>query len=151
MIDYLTTFFVFLERHRETKTIITDDSILVELEINEDSIGLIPFRKVPNRRRKPKTTAPQLIIPKIIEKNPRPEHYNLKHAAYNKIKELKYGSMVYTRYIAEIKRKNGIKKQCNIASKNPKNPVLHPTKELTVAIEAALLHFNMITQDQIIE
>lgn len=39
--------------------------------------------------------------------------------------------------------------QCDRASTNPKNPVSQPTMKLTVAIEAALLDFNMITQDQI--
>ena len=115
-------------------------------------IGLIPYRKVPNRRKKTRTTAPKLKIPKMIEKKPRPEHYNLKHATYNQIKEFvlkEYGLKVHTRYIAEIKRKHGIKMQCDRASTNPKNPVPHPTKEMTTAIEAALLHFNMITEDQI--
>lgn len=54
-----------------------------------------------------------------------------------------YGPKVHTRYIAEIKM------QCDRASTNPKNPVSQPTMKLTVAIEAALLDFNMITQDQI--
>lgn len=131
---------------------VTNDSILVELEINEDSIGLIPYRKVPNRRRKSKTIQTKLKIPKMVEKKPRPEHYNLKHATYNQIKEFvlkEYGLKVHTRYIAEIKRKYGIKMQCDRASTNPKNPVPHPTKEMTTAIEAALLHFNMITEAQI--
>lgn len=74
-----------------TQNKITDDSILVELEINKESIGLIPFKK----------------IPKMIEKKPHPEHYNLKPATYNQIKEFvlqEYGK-VHTRYISEIKKK----------------------------------------------
>lgn len=41
--------------------------------------------------------------------------------------------------------------QCDRASTNPKNPVPHPAKEMTIAIETALLHFNMITKDQAIQ
>ena len=62
-----------------------------------------------------------------------------------------YGLIAHSSYIAEIKRKYGVGMQSNRRKEETKQPVKHPTKEMTKAIVAALVHFNIIKENQIQE
>ncbi|MCM1131036.1 MAG: hypothetical protein NC310_05375 [Roseburia sp.] len=55
-----------------------------------------------------------------------------------------FGLKVHTRYIAEIKRKNGLSMACVKEAVNPKNPIPHPTPAMTEAITSALKFYNLI-------
>ena len=61
----------------------------------------------------------------------------------------KYGVKTHTSYIAEIKRLHGIEMLSNRRKLKPKNEVKHPTQEMVKMIEDALIHFDIIKQDQI--
>lgn len=55
-----------------------------------------------------------------------------------------FGLKVHTRYIAEIKRKNGLSMVCVRETENPKNPIFHPTPAMTEVITSALKFYNLI-------
>lgn len=55
-----------------------------------------------------------------------------------------FGLKAHTRYIAEIKRKNGLSMACVRETENPKNPIPHPTPAMTEAITSALKFYNLI-------
>lgn len=55
-----------------------------------------------------------------------------------------FGLKARTRYIAEIKRKNGLSMACVREIENPKNPILHPTPAMTEAITSALKFYNLM-------
>ena len=134
---------------------VVDESVVIEMQIEGESVELIPYREVPNRQIKPKEIKEKSIkekVPKLIEKKPRPEHYNRKTATYKEIQEYiknEFGLIAHSSYIAEIKRKYGVGMQSNRRKEETKQPVKHPTKEMTKAIEAALIHFNIIKENQI--
>ena len=134
---------------------VVDESVVIEMQIEGESVELIPYREVPNRQTKPKAIKEKVIkekVPKLIEKKPRPEYYNRKTATYKQIQEYiksEYGLIAHSSYIAEIKRKYGVGMQSNRRKEETKQPVKHPTKEMTKAIEAALVHFNIIKENQI--
>ncbi len=136
---------------------VVDDSVVIEMNIEGESIGLIPFREVPNRQVKPKVIKEKVVkekIPKLIENKPRAQHYNRKTATYKQIQEYikqEFGLIAHSSYIAEIKRKYGVEMQSNRQKEVTKQSVKHPTKEMTKAIEAALIHFNIINENQITE
>lgn len=121
------------------------------------TLGLIPFREVPNSQVKPKVIKERVVkekIPKLIEKKTRPEHYNRKIATYKQIQEYikqEFGLIAHSSYIAEIKRKYGVEMQSNRQKEVTKQSVKHPIKEMTKAIDGALVHFNIINENQIIE
>lgn len=127
------------------------------MNIDGESVGLIPFREVPNRQVKPKVIKEKVVkdkIPKLIENKPRAQHYNRKTATYKQIQEYikqEFGLIAHSSYIAEIKRKYGVEMQSNSQKEVTKQSVKHPTKEMTKAIEGALVHFNIINENQIIE
>ena len=84
----------------------------------------------------------------------RTKQYNRKQATYKEIQNYifdKYGVKTHTSYIAEIKRLHGIEMLSNRRKSKPKNEVKHPTKEMVKMIEDALIHFDIIKQDQITE
>lgn len=55
-----------------------------------------------------------------------------------------FGLKAHTRYIAEIKSKNGLSMACIREADNPKNPIPHPTPAMTKAITSALKFYNLI-------
>lgn len=55
-----------------------------------------------------------------------------------------FGLKAHTRYIAEIKRKNGLSMACVRETDNPKNPIPHPTPAMTETITSALKFYNLI-------
>ena len=55
----------------------------------------------------------------------------------------------HTSYIAEVKRKYGIKMINVRSTEETQARAKHPTEAMTRAIEAALVHFKLINQDQI--
>ena len=67
---------------------------------------------------------------------------------YKKIQdwiEKNYGFKVHTAYIAEVKRELGLPMyDAPNAVEELKRPRSHPTEEMTVAIKAALKHFEII-------
>lgn len=136
---------------------VVDDSVVIEMNIDGESVGLIPFREVPNRQVKPKVIKEKVVkekIPKLIEKKTRPENYNRKTVTYKQIQEYikqEFGLIAHSSYIAENKRKYGVEMQSNRQKEVTKQPVKHLTKEMTKAIEAALVHFNIINENQITE
>lgn len=81
-----------------------------------------------------------------INMNPRGK-YKTKTATYQQIKDYvkeKYGLIAHTSYIAEIKRKHGIK-MINVRSNDETlKKAKHPTPQMTKAIEDALIHFGII-------
>lgn len=124
---------------------VVDDSVVIEINIDGESVGLIPFREVPNRQVKPKVIKEKVVkekIPKLIEKKTRPEHYNRKTATYKQIQEYikqEFGLIAHSSYMAEVKRKYGVDMQSNRQKEVIKQPVKHTTKEMTKAIEATLV------------
>ena len=78
--------------------------------------------------------------------NPRGK-YKTKTATYKQIKEYikeKYGLNAHTSYIAEVKRKHGIKMINVRSNEDTLRKAKHPTPEMTKAIEDALIHFGII-------
>lgn len=81
-----------------------------------------------------------------INMNPRGK-YKTKTATYQQIKDYvkeKYGLIAHTSYIAEIKRKNGIKMINVRSNEETLKKAKHPTPQMTKAIEDALIHFGII-------
>ena len=68
-------------------------------------------------------------------------------ATYKQIQEYikeKYGLIAHTSYIAEVKRKHGIKMINVRSNEDTLKKAKHPTPEMTKAIEDALTHFGII-------
>ena len=81
-----------------------------------------------------------------INMNPRGK-YKTKMATYKQIQEYikeKYGLIAHTSYIAEVKRKHGIKMINVRSNEDTLKKAKHPTQEMTKAIEDALIHFGVI-------
>ena len=79
-------------------------------------------------------------------------HYVKEKATYKEIKEyiLKtYGVKVHASYISEVKRKHGVKMINVRSTEETQKRAKHPTEHITKIIEAALLYFNIIENDQI--
>ncbi len=55
-----------------------------------------------------------------------------------------FGIKAHTRYIVEIKSKNGLSMAYIREADNPKNPIPHPTPAITKAITSALKFYNLI-------
>ena len=85
-------------------------------------------------------------IPEDFASN-RATHYIKPNATYNEIKAYiweKYGIKAHTSYIAEIKRKYGVK-MINVRSNDEtRKKAKHPTPQMTKAIEDALVYFGVI-------
>lgn len=82
----------------------------------------------------------------IVKQRIRNQHYNVKHATYKQINAYikdKYGYMVHSNYIAEVKRNHDVA-MINVRSKEDTKRVHHQTPENVAAIEDALRHFNII-------
>ena len=68
------------------------------------------------------------------------------HQMYDILKYIKekYGLIAHTSYIAEIKRKHGIKMINVRSNEDTLKKAKHPTLEMTKAIEDALIRFGII-------
>ena len=60
-----------------------------------------------------------------------------------------YSLKAHTSYIAEVKRKHGTEMINVRSNEETQARAKHPTKEMVNAIEAALVHFKLINQEQI--
>lgn len=135
----------------QLKTIdVTYDLLVEDIKVEPFNNPFAKKEDKPKRVRIPKEKKPPHIPheKKIYMPHPRAEHYNRKQATYTQIRKYIldiFGLKAHTAYIAEIKRKHGIEMQCKRLIENPKNKVPHPTEEMTKAIEAALIHFNIIS------
>jgi hypothetical protein len=81
-----------------------------------------------------------------VNMNPRGK-YKTKMATYKQIQEYikeKYGLIAHTSYIAEVKRKHGIKMINVRSNEDTLKKAKHPTPEMIKAIEDALIHFGII-------
>ena len=81
-----------------------------------------------------------------VNMNPRGK-YKTKMATYKQIQEYikeKYGLIAHTSYIAEVKRKHGIKMINVRSNEDTLKKAKHPTPKMTKAIEDALTHFGII-------
>ena len=55
-----------------------------------------------------------------------------------------FGLKTHTKYIAEMKRKNGLSMACVRETDNSKNPIPHLTPAMTEVITSALKFYNLI-------
>ena len=129
-IEYVKPFDMFPQtRHVETLVCLSKKSekhISIDVEFGE-SDGQISLKKLQEelneRKHKKKTTYKD--IQKWVEEN--------------------YGFNVHTAYIAEVKRDLGLPMyDAPNAVEELKRPRSHPTEEMTIAIKAALKHFEII-------
>ena len=87
-----------------------------------------------------------LGIPEDFASN-RATHYIKPNATYTEIKEYifkKYGIKAHTSYIAEIKRKHGVKMINVRSNEETQKKAKHPTAQMTKVIEEALNYFGVI-------